>query len=230
MAVPYPAGSWFGVARGATAGGFAGRPVKPARHAGWPGESCGFPRTGRPEVMRGGGQGQPPRMTCPGAGSLAARPLPPRLTGSRDAPSRSPPSVAGAPRPGPGSEPSKLGLGGAQEHVERAELPRSRTGVGDLGDGVLPGALARAAHDDQGSPCPISTEIDAPPSRGRRARRRRSPTETIATIVLGPAPPDGVAVPGDAVAHVAVVTAPGRHERLAELRAGSGPTAPCRPN
>ena len=67
------------------------------------------------------------------------------------------------------------------------------------------------------SPWPISTEIDSPPPRGRRASRRGSPTETMRDHrVLALPAADRVAVPGDAVAAVAVVAAAGGHERLAE--------------
>ena len=89
---------------------------------------------------------------------------------------------------------------------------------GDLGDGVLPGALAAAAHDEQVAVAHLDA-IDSPPPRAAAARSRRgSPTETIATIVSWVQPrPMRVAVPGDAVAAVAVVAAAGGAERLAQL-------------
>ena len=45
-----------------------------------------------------------------------------------------------------------------------------------------PGALAGTTHHRR-SPSPISTEIEAPPSRGRNASRQGSPSDTMATIV-----------------------------------------------
>ena len=62
-------------------------------------------------------------------------------------------------------------LVGCSEDVERAELHgHPRPGHSHLGDGVLPGALARAAHDDEvvllntgaGVIYPGTVTVDAP--------------------------------------------------------------------
>ena len=69
------------------------------------------------------------------------------------------------------------------EDVERAELHRHpRPGVRDLGDGVLPRALAGAAHDQQVAVAHLEGDR-GPPRRGRSTSLRGSPSDTIATIV-----------------------------------------------
>ena len=112
------------------------------------------------------------------------------------------------------------------EHVERPVLHAdARAGGGDLGDGVLPGALAGAAHHEQ---------VAVAHRDGQRRRRRRGVAGAAGAgrrgtrwrpWCLAVAAADAVAVPGDAVAAVAVEAAAGRHERLAELVARSAPTA-----
>ena len=70
----------------------------------------------------------------------------------------------------------------------------------------------------------------APPSRGRSASVRGEPSERIATIVsLSRDAADAVAVPGDAVAAVAIEAQPRGDERLAELARRSARSAPHAP-
>ena len=73
--------------------------------------------------------------------------------------------------------------GQRSEDAARPELHRDpRPGVRHLGHGVLPRALARAAHHHQVAVAHLERDR-APPPRGRSASRRGSPNETIATIV-----------------------------------------------
>ena len=104
------------------------------------------------------------------------------------------------------------------EHVQRAVLHGDpRAGGGDLGHGVLPGALAGAAHHEQ--------VAVAHRERQRRATAAGPQGQPAGVAeghdgdhgVLAVAPPDAVAVPGHRVATVAVEAAAGRHERLAQL-------------
>src|SRR6478752_8842480 len=106
------------------------------------------------------------------------------------------------------------------EDVERAELHRHPwTGMRDLGYGVLPRALARAAHDQQVAVAHLDRDRRPTDPRSQREPARVAEGDDRDHRVLGLAAADGVAVPGDAVATIAVVAAAGGHERLAELGA-----------
>ena len=61
-------------------------------------------------------------------------------------------------------------------------LIRGPGGAGGLGDGVLPGALARAAHHQQVA-VTVSGAQRAPPPRGRSGKPRGPRRATIATMV-----------------------------------------------
>ncbi len=123
------------------------------------------------------------------------------------------------PRPGP-ARGLRLPVGPGQlAHPARTELHADpwTDRPGGLGHGVVPGALARAAHDEQ-------------VARTEREAQRRSASARPQQQVPGSAErhnghqgvpvaaaADPVAVPGDAVAAVAVVAQAGGAERLPEL-------------
>src|SRR6185437_14526464 len=87
-----------------------------------------------------------------------------------------------------------------------------------LGYGVLPGALAGTAHDHEVAVAELVPQgLPATPARTQQQRAWGAEGEDRDHRVLGAAAPDGVAVPGDAVAAVAVEAQPGRDERLAQL-------------
>ena len=86
-----------------------------------------------------------------------------------------------------------------------------------FGIGVLPGALAGAAHHDQVAVAHLDRDRLAAAARAQGQPARVADRDDRDHGVLGPAAADGVAVPGDAVAAVAVVAAAGGHERLAQL-------------
>ena len=87
----------------------------------------------------------------------------------------------------------------------------------DLGDGVLPGALAGAAHHDQVAVAHLEGDRVAaaarPEGQPTRVAERHDGDHRVGVL----AATDRVAVPGHGVAAVAVEAAPGGHERLAEL-------------
>ena len=72
------------------------------------------------------------------------------------------------------------------------------------------------------SPLAGVSRSDRPPPFGRSRNRRGAPSDTMATTVCAPPPTDAVAVPGHAVAPVAVEV--GGHGRAGRCR--SGGTAP----
>src|ERR1700722_12186507 len=107
--------------------------------------------------------------------------------------------------------------------------------AGRLGHGVLPGALAAAAHDDEvpvpevvpdGADTSADAVITTLPGTGalpgagpwaQQQRPRLAERDDRDHGVLGRAAPDGVAVPCDAVPLVPVEAQAGRDERLPEL-------------
>src|SRR6476620_1480751 len=92
---------------------------------------------------------------------------------------------------------------------------------GGLGDRVLPGALARAAHDDEVAVAEhVPHGLPAATARAQQQGPRRADRDDRDHGVLGAAAADRVAVPGDAVAAVAVEAQPGGAERLAQLGSG----------
>ena len=106
-------------------------------------------------------------------------------------------------------------------HPARAELhadPRSDR-LGRLRHGVLPGALAAAAHDQQVAVTDLEPQRRATAPRAQQQRPRRAQRHDGDHGVLGPAAPDRVAVPGHAVPSVPVQAQARGPERLAELRA-----------
>src|ERR1017187_5524958 len=106
-------------------------------------------------------------------------------------------------------------------HAPRPELhadPRPDR-LGRLGYGVLPGALAAAAHDQQ-IPIPdLEPQRRATASRPQRQDPWRAQRHDRDHGVLSLAAPDRVPVPRDAVSPVPVQAQPRRQERLAELGA-----------
>src|SRR4029450_5796491 len=90
--------------------------------------------------------------------------------------------------------------------------------AGGLGDRVLPGALARAAHHDQVAvaervPHDRAVAAPGPQPQGPWGADRHDGAHGV----LRRAAADRVAVPGNAVAPVAVVAQTGRPERFAQL-------------
>src|ERR1700722_12777625 len=86
-----------------------------------------------------------------------------------------------------------------------------------LGHGVLPGALATAAHHEQ-VPVPEDVALGFPATaRAQQQRPGLTERQDRDHRVLGGAAPDGVTMPGDAVPAVPVEAQSRRHERLAEL-------------
>ena len=111
------------------------------------------------------------------------------------------------------ADPSRLA------HAARPELdadPRPDR-PGGLRDRVLPGALAGAAHHDQVAVAELVPDGRAAAAGPQQERPGRAERDDRDHGVLGLAAADGVAVPGDAVAAVAVEAQPGGAERLAEL-------------
>ena len=90
-------------------------------------------------------------------------------------------------------------------------------GVGGLGDGVLPGALAGASHHQQVAVAHRERDRGAAASGAEQQSPRVAERDDRDHGVLGLPAPDGVAVPRDAVATVAVVAAASGDERLAQL-------------
>ena len=88
-----------------------------------------------------------------------------------------------------------------------------------FGHGVLPGALAGAAHDDEVAVAHLERERLTAAARPERQPSRVSEGDDRDHRVVGATSPEPVTVPGDAVAPVAVVAATRGQERLAELGA-----------
>src|ERR1700733_4079078 len=110
-------------------------------------------------------------------------------------------------------------------HAPRTELdtdPRAGR-TGRLGHGVLPGALAAAAHDDEVSVpevVPAAAGVLAGAGAAARPQQQRAvlaERDDGDHRVLRRTTPDGVAVPGHAVPLVPVEAQPRRDERLAPL-------------
>src|SRR5690606_5648846 len=90
--------------------------------------------------------------------------------------------------------------------------------AGGLGDRVFPGALATAAHDDEVAVAEVVAERAAAAAAGPQQQGAgEADRQDGHHGVLRAAAADGVAVPGHAVAAVAVVAQPGGGEGLAQL-------------
>ena len=92
---------------------------------------------------------------------------------------------------------------------------------------MLPRALAAAAHHEQVAVAKVAAEPRAAAALAEQQGARRAQGDDRDHGVLRPPAPDRVAMPGNAVAAVAVQAQTRSAERLAELRAEM--RAPCRP-
>src|ERR1022692_910810 len=90
--------------------------------------------------------------------------------------------------------------------------------AGGLGYGVLPGALATAAHHQEIAMAEVMAQRRAAAARAEQQRARRADRDDRDHGVRGLAASDGVAVPGDAVLAVPVQAQAGGPERLPQLR------------
>src|SRR6202020_1389635 len=96
-----------------------------------------------------------------------------------------------------------------------------RTGrAGGLGYGVLPGALAAAAHHEEIAMAEVVADGRAAAARAQQQRAGRAHRDNRDHGVRGPAAPDGVTVPRDAVPAVPVQAQAGGPEWLAPDRRG----------
>ena len=96
---------------------------------------------------------------------------------------------------------------------------RGPDGLRGLGHAVVPGALARAAHDEQVAVAGGHADRGAAAARAAARGRAAPDREDRDHRVLVARPPDAVAVPGHRVVAVAVEAQARGDERLAELGA-----------
>src|SRR5690606_4229194 len=160
-----------------------------------------------------------PAATAAGPGTRVRYATAPRAA-ARSAPRPGHAAAAAETSPSCASPPvSPIAPAPPSAHAPRTELDADARPhrLGRLEHRVLPGPLARAAHDDQVAVSQREAELLSSAVRPQRQLARSAHGQDRDHGVGQPSSADAVTVPRDAVPAVAVVAQPGGAERLTEF-------------